>query len=158
MVQLFDACMNHSAFKKLCFLFMSPCLGTVIELHSPADLPSFFAHNVHYIPMIIHTVLAFLCFVEVAWWRHQMETFSGLLALCAGNSPVTREFPSQMPVTRSFDIFFDVRLDKRSSTLSMRRWFETPFCSIGRHCNDVALSFKVAPLSLGQPCSHKIAP
>ena len=37
-----------------------------------------------------------------SWWRHQMETFSALLALCAGNSPVTREFPSQRPVTRSF--------------------------------------------------------
>ena len=35
-----------------------------------------------------------------------METFSALLALCAGNSPVTGEFPSQRPVTRSFDIFF----------------------------------------------------
>ena len=29
------------------------------------------------------------------WWRHQMETFSALLALCEGNSPVTGEFPSQ---------------------------------------------------------------
>ena len=27
------------------------------------------------------------------WWRHQMETFSVLLAICAGNSPVTGEFP-----------------------------------------------------------------
>ena len=40
-----------------------------------------------------------------AWWRHQMETFSAFLALCAGNSPVTGEFPSQRPVTRSFDVF-----------------------------------------------------
>ena len=43
----------------------------------------------------------------MAWWRHQMETFSALLAICAGNSPVPGEFPS--PVTRSFDIFFDLR-------------------------------------------------
>ena len=42
-----------------------------------------------------------------------MEMFSALLAICAGNSPVTGEFPAQMPVTRSFDIFFDLRLDKR---------------------------------------------
>ena len=28
-----------------------------------------------------------------AWWRHQMETFSALLAICAGNSPVAGEFP-----------------------------------------------------------------
>ena len=33
-----------------------------------------------------------------------METFSALLALCAGNPPVTGEFPEQRPVTRSFDV------------------------------------------------------
>ena len=43
------------------------------------------------------------------------ETFSALLALCAGNSPVTGEFPAQMPVTRSFDVFVDLRLNKRLS-------------------------------------------
>ena len=45
--------------------------------------------------------------------RHQMETFSELLALCEGNSPVIGEFPSQRPVTRSFDVYFDPRLNKR---------------------------------------------
>ena len=44
------------------------------------------------------------------WWRHQMENFSASLALCAGNSPVTGEFPSQRPVTWSFDVSFDLRL------------------------------------------------
>ena len=34
-----------------------------------------------------------------------METFSALLAICAGNSPVPGEFPAQRPVTRSFDVF-----------------------------------------------------
>ena len=34
-----------------------------------------------------------------------METFSVLLAICAGNSPVTGEFPAQRPVTRGFDFF-----------------------------------------------------
>ena len=38
------------------------------------------------------------------WWRHQMETFSALLAICAGNSPVSGEVPAQRPVTRSFGI------------------------------------------------------
>ena len=42
-----------------------------------------------------------------------METFSALLAICAGNSPVTGELPAQRPVTRSFDVFFDLRLNKR---------------------------------------------
>ena len=44
-----------------------------------------------------------------------METFSALLAICAGNSPVTSEFHAQRPVTRSFDVFFDLRLNKRLS-------------------------------------------
>ena len=46
------------------------------------------------------------------WWRHQMETFSVLLALWAGKSPVTGEFPSQRPGTRSFYVFVDLRLNK----------------------------------------------
>ena len=47
-----------------------------------------------------------------SWWRHQMETFSALLAICAGNSPVPGEFPAKKPVTRSFDVFFDVHPNK----------------------------------------------
>ena len=44
-----------------------------------------------------------------------MESFSALLALCVGNSPVPGEFPSQRPLTRSFDVIFDLRLNKRLS-------------------------------------------
>ena len=71
------------------------------------------------------------------WWRHQMETFSALLALCAGNSTVTGEFPSQRPETRSFDVLFDLRLNKRLSKQSRGWWFETPSCSLWRHCNEI---------------------
>ena len=42
-----------------------------------------------------------------------MEIFSALLAICARNSPVTSEFPTQKPVTWSFDVFFDLDLNKR---------------------------------------------
>ena len=69
------------------------------------------------------------------WWRHQMETFSALLARCAGNSPVPGEFPTQRPVTRSFDVFFDLRLNKRLSKQPWGWWFETPSWSLWRHCN-----------------------
>ena len=69
----------------------------------------------------------------LAWWRHQMETFSALLALCAGNSPVTGEFPTQRPVTRSFGVFFDLGLNKRLSQQSWSWWFETPSRSLWRH-------------------------
>ena len=58
------------------------------------------------------------------------ETFSALLALCAGNSPVTGEFPSQRPVTWSFGVFFNLRLSKQC----WGWWFETPSRSLWRHC------------------------
>ena len=61
-----------------------------------------------------------------SWWRHQMKTFSALLALRVENSPVTGEFPSQRPVTRSFDVLFDLRLNKQLSKQSRSLW---------RHCN-----------------------
>ena len=41
--------------------------------------------------------------VDTPWWRHQMETFSALLAFCEG---ITGGLPSQRPVSRSFDVFF----------------------------------------------------
>ena len=56
--------------------------------------------------------------------------FSMLLTLCVGNSPVTGEFPSQRPVTRSFDVFFDLRLNKRLSKQSWGWWFEMPLRSL----------------------------
>ena len=71
----------------------------------------------------------------ISWWRHQMETFSTLLAICAGNSPVPAEFPAQRLVTRSFDVFFDLRLNKRLSKQSWGWWFETLSCPLWRHCN-----------------------
>ena len=70
-----------------------------------------------------------------SWWRHQMETFSALLAICAGNSPVPGELPAQRPVTRSFDVFFDLRLNKRLSKHWRCWWFQTLSCSLWRHCN-----------------------
>ena len=73
---------------------------------------------------------------QLTWWRRQMKTFSALLALCAGNSPVTGELPSQRPVTRSFDVVFDRRLNKRPSKQSRGWLFETPSCSLWRHCNE----------------------
>ena len=90
--------------------------------------------------------------VNLTWWRHQMETFSALLDLCAGNSLVTSEFPSQKPVKWSFDVCFDLRLNKRLSEQSWRWWFETPSCSLWRHRNvEVWLCFII---EYKLPCSH----
>ena len=74
--------------------------------------------------------------VIITWWRYQMETFSALLAFCAGNSPVPGEFPSQRPATRSFDVSFDLCLNKQLSKQSRRWWFETPSHPLLRHNNE----------------------
>ena len=50
-----------------------------------------------------------------------------------GEPPLTGGFPSQRPVTRSFDVLFDLRLNKRLSKQSGRRWFETPSYPLWRH-------------------------
>ena len=70
------------------------------------------------------------------WWRHQMETFSVSLAICAGNSPVNGEFPSQRPVTRNFDVVFDLRPNKLLSKQYWGWWFETPSRQLWRHRNE----------------------
>ena len=62
-----------------------------------------------------------------------METFSALLAICARNSSVPGEFPTQKPVTRSFDVYFDLRPDQRLSKQSLGWWFETLSHSLWRH-------------------------
>ena len=73
------------------------------------------------------------------WWRHQMETFYALLAICVGNSPVPREFPAQRPVTRSFDLFFDLHPNKQLSKQWWGWWFEVPSCPLWRHRNDLRM-------------------
>ena len=70
-----------------------------------------------------------------SWWRHQKETFSALLALCEGNSPVTGEFPSQNTVMRILDAFLDMYLNTRLNKPTRGRWFVAPLRSLWRHCN-----------------------
>ena len=60
---------------------------------------------------------------------------SALLAICAGNSPVPGEIPAQRPVTRSFDVFFDLRLNKPLIKQSWCWWFDTLSRPLWRHCN-----------------------
>ena len=71
----------------------------------------------------------------ISWWHHEMETFSASLAICAGNSPITGEFPTQRSLTRSFDVFFHLRLNKRLSKQWWGWWFEMPSRPLWRHSN-----------------------
>ena len=68
-------------------------------------------------------------FYASPWWRHQMETISALLTLC-GEFTGHRWIPLTRPVTRSFDVFFYLRLNKRLCKQSRRRWFQTPSRSL----------------------------
>ena len=82
--------------------------------------------------------------ITFSWWHHQMEIFSALLAFCEGNSLITDEFPSQRPVTRSFNVFFDLRLNKWLIKQSWGCRFETQSCPLWRHCNEKAGNVRCA--------------
>ena len=77
-----------------------------------------------------------------------METFSTLLAICAS------EFPAQRPVTRSSDVFFDLRQIKQLSKHSRGWWFETLSHPLWRHCNDLT---SMCLVHLGFHQRHKIS-
>ena len=64
------------------------------------------------------------------WWRHQMEIFSALLALCAGNSPV----PVNSPHKGQWRGALVLSLSKQPWSW----WFETPSWSLWRQCNDTS--------------------
>ena len=70
---------------------------------------------------------------------HMMTSSNGYIfcvtGLLRGDSTCNRWIPSQKPVTRSFDVFFDLRLNKRFSKQLRHRWFGTPSHSLWRHYN-----------------------
>ena len=102
-------------FNCITFYLFSTCL------HTTSDKQSYLPHK--------------------TWWRHHIETFSVLLAICAANLPVPDEFSIQRPVTQSFDVFFDLCLNKRLSKQSGGWWFEMPSCPLWRDCNEGCISY-----------------
>ena len=68
---------------------------------------------------------------DVIKWKHFPRYWSFVREFTA-----TDEFPSQWPVTRSFGVFFDLRLNKRLSKQWWAWWFENPLCSLWRYCNE----------------------
>ena len=73
------------------------------------------------------------------------------------------EFPAQRPVTRSFDVFFDLRLNKRLSKQPWGWWFESPPWSLRRHCNaenvdhrsDLRVTYDTRSLAMSCYCSYR---
>ena len=60
---------------------------------------------------LVGIMLVIWAIYNETWWRRQMEIFSTLLALCAGISSVIGDFPAQRPVTLSFAVCIDPRLN-----------------------------------------------
>ena len=73
-------------------------------------------------------------------WISMMTSSNGNIFRVTGTL-WTGEFPSQRPVTRSFDVFFDLRLNNRLSKQLRPRWFETPSCSLWGRCNGMETLF-----------------
>ena len=84
-----------------------------------------------------------ICHLKWYRWTNFMDLAHGLNGnifrvtgpLC-GEFTGTGEIPAQRPVTRSFDVFFGLRLNKRLSKQPWGRWFKTPSWSLWRYCND----------------------
>ena len=68
---------------------------------------------------------------DVIKWKHFPRYWPFVWGI--HRSPVNS--PHKRPVTRSFDVFFDMRLNKRLSKQSWGWWFETPLRSWWRYCN-----------------------
>ena len=80
-------------------------------------------------PMLIPHNKTIRSWLTNAWWRHQMEAFFRV------TGPLFGEFTAQRPVGRSFDVFFDLLLNKRLSKQFWGWWFETLSSPLWRHCN-----------------------
>ena len=83
--------------------------------------------------------------------------FSRVNGPLCGEFTGSGEFPAQRPVTRSFDVFFDLRLNKRLSKQPWGWWFETPSWSLWRQCNGIAdpLYDKATGLTLSHYLNHR---
>ena len=75
---------------------------------------------------------------KMLWYHDDVENGNlfHVIGLFAGNSPATGEFSAQRPVTPSFDVFYDLRLNKRLSKQSWSWWLERPSRPLWSHCYD----------------------
>ena len=100
--------------------------------YNPNSAPPSLIKNMLWFRMINQNIVSIL---EPFVMMSTNGNFSPLLALCVGNPPVIGGFPSLRPVTRSLDVYFDLRLNKQLGKRSRRRWFEKPSRLLWRHCN-----------------------
>ena len=119
----------------LWYLFLAPNPQIYDVLSAFSILTRLWPRHSHYETKTLRWIQSTVSVRErLSWWRHQMETFSMLLTLCARNSLVTGEFPhkGQWRGALMFSLICAwVILSKQS----WGWWFETPSRSSWRHCN-----------------------
>ena len=144
----------------LCLLWVLLCLLCVCCVYFVSTLGVYFVSVVSTLGAVVSTFVL-LCLLSVdgsnlacveridprvtecgIWnWTSSMMTSSNrsifrVTGPLCGEFTGPGEFPTQRPVTRSFDVFFDLRLNKRWSKQPWGWWFETPSWSLWRQCND----------------------
>ena len=76
-----------------------------------------------------------LCVINIVMMTSSNGNIFRVTGPLCGEFTGPGEFPTQRPVTRSFDVFFDLRPNKRLSKQPRGWWFETQSWSLWRHCN-----------------------
>ena len=97
------------------------------QLSNPSDLPCYHQH-LYYALLLVRN--RWNWHDDVIKWKHLPRYWP-----FSGNSPVAGDFPAQRPVTRNFDVSFDLRLNKRLSKHSWGWRFETLLRPLSCHCN-----------------------
>ena len=108
---------------------LSPHLYTVVSICGNACMFLVFASFVLRYPFTCHHVYNH---DDVIKWKHFARYWPFVRAI--HRAPVNS--PHKWPVTRSFDVYFDLRPNKRLSKQSRGWWFETLLCPLWRHRND----------------------
>ena len=83
-----------------------------------------------------------------AWWRYQMKKISALLALCAGNSPVTGEFLEQWRGDLMFPLicaWINVWVNNRDAVNLRRHRAHYDVIVMGRRPPDLSRTYKMGP-------------
>ena len=91
----------------------------VSYMHICYQLPTYYLTQSAYAFWIVYSRSA-----AKSWWRHDMKTFSMLLALCVGNPPATLWFPSQRVSNAGIEVLLDMNINKLLNKQSNCHWFE----------------------------------
>ena len=138
-MELLQSCTKWSIYRYRTIQYKWSCIQQILQVNETCTMRTATNHkkwttSSHHL-LYTQSITDQLKCAHISWWRHQMESFSALLAICAGNSPASGEIPTQRPVTRNFDVFFDLCLNKLLRKQSWGWWFETSSCPLWRHCN-----------------------